>query len=113
MIKYVVFSYLLFIVFIAVIGFIMFVLNLETLGQVLAKISAWTSTFVFIFLFKKIYPNDFFLEFVKRQFCIKNPRRKQRGIEDFSLKSSRMRVNKSPVPPVLRPKGRGIKPAFG
>jgi hypothetical protein len=35
---------------------------------------------------------------------INNPRRKQRGIEDFSLKSLRMWGNKSPTPPVLRPK---------
>ena len=41
---------------------------------------------------------------------IKNPRLKGRGIEDFSLKYLRMRGNKSPSPPVLRPKGRGIKP---
>jgi transposase len=32
---------------------------------------------------------------------IKNPRRKQRGIEDFSLKSLLMRGNISPAPPVL------------
>ncbi|MDR0708330.1 MAG: hypothetical protein LBF60_10745, partial [Treponema sp.] len=32
---------------------------------------------------------------------INNPRRKRRGIEDFSLKSLRMRGNKSPAPPVL------------
>jgi hypothetical protein len=31
-------------------------------------------------------------------------------IEAFSLKAYRMWGNKSPTPPVLRPKGRGIKP---
>jgi hypothetical protein len=41
---------------------------------------------------------------------IKHPRRERRGIEDFSLKSLRMWGNKSPPPPVLRPKGRGINP---
>jgi hypothetical protein len=41
---------------------------------------------------------------------IKNPRSKLRGIEDFSLKYLRMWGNKSPAPPVFRPKGRGIKP---
>jgi hypothetical protein len=30
--------------------------------------------------------------------------------EDFSLKSLSMRGNKSPTPPALRPKGRGIIP---
>jgi hypothetical protein len=44
---------------------------------------------------------------------INNSRRKRRGIEDFSLSSLRMWWNKSPTPPVLRPKGRGIKPTFG
>jgi hypothetical protein len=44
------------------------------------------------------------------QMKIKNPRPKGRGIEDFSLKSFRMWGNKSPTPPALRPKGRGIKP---
>jgi hypothetical protein len=34
---------------------------------------------------------------------IKNPRRKRRGIEDFSLKSLRMWGNKSPTPPVFTP----------
>jgi hypothetical protein len=37
----------------------------------------------------------------------KNPRRLRRGIEDFSLKSLRMRRNTSPAPPVLRPRGAG------
>jgi hypothetical protein len=33
-----------------------------------------------------------------------------RGIEDFSLKYSRIWGNKSPTPPVFRSKLRGIKP---
>ncbi|MDR1400105.1 MAG: hypothetical protein LBJ41_09305 [Treponema sp.] len=41
---------------------------------------------------------------------IKNPRHEWRGIEAFSLKAYRMRGNKSPALPVLRPKGWGIKP---
>jgi hypothetical protein len=42
---------------------------------------------------------------------IKSPRRKQRGIEDFSLKSLRMRGNKSPIPPVLTaPRGGELNP---
>ena len=44
------------------------------------------------------------------QIIIKNPRSKLWGIEDFSLKYLSMRGNKSPAPPVFRPKGRGIKP---
>jgi len=38
---------------------------------------------------------------------IKNPRRKQRGIEDLSLKDLRTRGNKSPAPPVEPPQGAG------
>jgi hypothetical protein len=48
---------------------------------------------------------------ITRRGIIKNLRRKQRGIEDSTLKSLRMRGNKSPAPPGFnRPKGRGIKP---
>ncbi|MDR0638168.1 MAG: hypothetical protein LBG27_04575 [Spirochaetaceae bacterium] len=41
---------------------------------------------------------------------INNPRPEGRSIEYFSLKSLRMRGNKSPTPPDLRTKGRGINP---
>ena len=68
MAKYVVFSYLGFYVFLAVIAFTMYVLKLELLAQVLIKVSAWTSTFVFALLFKKIYPGDSFFRFVAGQF---------------------------------------------
>jgi hypothetical protein len=43
---------------------------------------------------------------------IKNPRRKQRGIEDLSLKALRMRGNKSPAPPVVPPQGAGYLTLF-
>jgi hypothetical protein len=42
---------------------------------------------------------------------IKNPRRKRRSIADSTLKSLRMRGNKSPVPPVLTaPRGGVLNP---
>jgi len=44
---------------------------------------------------------------VAQSCAIKNPRRKQRGIEDLSLKDLRMRRNKSPAPPVEPPQGAG------
>jgi uncharacterized membrane protein YraQ (UPF0718 family) len=48
---------------------------------------------------------------VKIVLGINNPRRKRRGIEDFSLKSLHMRGNKSPAPPVLTaPRGGVLDP---
>ena len=68
MAKYVILTYLVFFVFIGIIGFVMFILKQETLGKILQIISAWTSTFVFLYLFKKIYPDDKILDYIKRQF---------------------------------------------
>jgi hypothetical protein len=59
---------------------------------------------------KILYTNNTKKYFVTYNNLIKNPRSKLRGIEDFSLKSLRMRGNKSPTPPVFRSKLRGIKP---
>jgi hypothetical protein len=56
------------------------------------------------------YTDNFHLTVREDGGKIKNPRHEWRGIEDFSLKSLRMRGNNSPAPPVLRPEGRGIKP---
>ena len=42
-------------------------------------------------------------------FINKESRHERRGIEAFSLKAYRMWGNKSPAPPVLRPKGQGVK----
>jgi hypothetical protein len=55
----------------------------------------------------KLYDETSAINFLNE---IKNPRRERRGIKDFSLKSMCLRGNRSPAPPVLRPKGRGIKP---
>jgi hypothetical protein len=46
-------------------------------------------------------------EGIEARYEIKYPAAEQRGIEDFALKSLRMRGNKSPAPPVLRPRGAG------
>jgi hypothetical protein len=45
-----------------------------------------------------------------KKLLIKNPSRKRRDIEDFSLKSLRMRGNKSPAPPVYLLKGGELNP---
>jgi hypothetical protein len=60
----------------------------------------------------------FIHNYIKQYFGIlhknEQPQGKPCGIEDFSLKSSRMRGNVSPAPPAMkRPKGRGIKPLKG
>lgn len=69
--KYVIFSYLMFFGFIALIGFVMLVLKMDTLAKILQTVSAWSSTFVFALMFRSIYPNDKFFSFVKRQFAEK------------------------------------------
>lgn len=68
MVKYVLLTYIIFFILIGIIGFVILVLKQETLGKILQIISAWTSTFVFVILFKKIYPDDKLLDFIKRQF---------------------------------------------
>jgi hypothetical protein len=47
---------------------------------------------------------------LKNKMEVKNPAAEPRGVEDSSLRSSHMRGNKSPAPPVLRLRGRGIEP---
>ena len=72
------------------------------------------SIIIGIFIFSLIYVSIFYFIYSDPNYIrakeIKHPRRERRGIEDFFLKSLCIRGNKSPVPPVLRPKGRGIKP---
>lgn len=46
----------------------MVVLKIETLAEILKVISAWTATFVFIAMFRKIYPKDNLTHYIKRQF---------------------------------------------
>ncbi len=69
--KYVVLTYLLFYLFILLIGATLFIFNSPIPGEVLKIISAWTSTFVFLAMFKKIYKQENLIEFIKKQFSQK------------------------------------------
>lgn len=71
--KYVIFTYLMFFLFIVFIGFVMMTLKNDLLVLVLQKISAWTPTFVLMLMFKKMYPQDTRLSFIIRQFSEKIP----------------------------------------
>lgn len=69
--EYILWTYGMFYCFLIVIGVTMVVLKAETLAEVLKIVSAWTSTFVFIAMFRKIYPKDSLIHFIKRQFSEK------------------------------------------
>ncbi len=66
--RYVFWTYGVFYCFIIAIGITQFVLKAKTLAEVLQVISAWTATFVFIVMFRKIYPKDNPIQYIKRQF---------------------------------------------
>lgn len=66
--QYVLWTYGIFYCFILVIGITMLVLKQQSLAEFLKVVSAWTSTFVFLAMFSKIYPEDNIFEFIKRQF---------------------------------------------
>jgi len=57
-----------FFLFIGLIGLVMYVFKLEALGTVLQTISAWTPTFILLLMFKKIYPAESRLQFIRKQF---------------------------------------------
>ena len=69
--NYVIHTYLMFILFIGLIGLVMYVFNIEALVTVLQTVSAWTPTFILLLMFKKIYPQDSQLQFIRRQFTEK------------------------------------------
>jgi uncharacterized protein len=50
---------------------VMLVIKSQTLAEILKVISAWTATFVFIVMFRKIYPKDNLIHYIKRQFSEK------------------------------------------
>ncbi len=68
---YVLWTYGVFILFILLIGIIMLVLESPALAEALKIVSAWTATFVFVAMFRRIYPNDNLIRYVKRQFSEK------------------------------------------
>jgi uncharacterized protein len=65
---YVLRTYGMFYCFLLVIGMTMLVLKAQTLAEILKVISAWTATFVLIAMFRKIYPKDNLVHYIKRQF---------------------------------------------
>lgn len=66
--KYVAWTYGVFWCCILVIGAVMLIAKSQTLTDILSIIASWTPWVVFAFMFKKIYPKDQFLSYVKRQF---------------------------------------------
>ncbi|SEN91739.1 CAAX protease self-immunity [Amphibacillus marinus] len=68
---FILFSYLMFFLFIGLIGMVMYLLNMPSLGTFLQTVSAWSPTFVFLIMFKRIYPADSRLRFIQEQFSVK------------------------------------------
>lgn len=68
--RYILWTYLGFVLFIGLIGFVMVVLKLQGWATVLQTISAWTPTIVLLILFQSIYPNDSRQGFIRRQFNV-------------------------------------------
>ncbi|MDO6448955.1 type II CAAX endopeptidase family protein [Oceanobacillus profundus] len=71
LISFVITSYVIFFVFFTVIGISIVLGAPESITNILQIISAWSSTFAFVVLFKKIYPGLKLKEFVKEQFASK------------------------------------------
>jgi uncharacterized protein len=69
--KYIVGTYLIFYCFLLLIGATMFILKSQTLVEILKVISAWSATFVFIIMFRKINPNGSLRSYIKSQFSEK------------------------------------------
>lgn len=66
--RFIIYTFLLFVVLIGVIGAFMFVFDMPVIGKILQVLGAWTSTFVFFAMFKKIYPEDNLWNYILRQF---------------------------------------------
>lgn len=66
--RYILWTYCLFYVFLLVIGMSMLIFKSEATVAILIVLSSWTSTFIFIIMFKKIYPRKSLWDFVKKQF---------------------------------------------
>ena len=66
--EYVLWTYGVFFCFILLIGLVMVVLDSPVLAEVLKVVSAWTATFVFIVMFRRIYPKANLINYVKKQF---------------------------------------------
>jgi hypothetical protein len=69
--SFVITSYVIFFVLFTAIGISIVLGAPESITNILQIISAWSSTFAFVFLFKKIYPGLRLIDFVKEQFAPK------------------------------------------
>lgn len=68
LLSFVVFSYVIFLVFLLIIGITMLLGAPESIVHLLQIISAWSSTFAFLILFKRIYPEISLKDFLRKQF---------------------------------------------
>lgn len=66
--RYIVWTYGIFYVFLLLIGLAMLVLKSQPAAEILKVLSAWTATFVFVVMFRKIYPQGNLWDFIKSQF---------------------------------------------
>jgi uncharacterized protein len=66
--RYILWTYGIFYVFLFLIGLTMLVIKSQPLAEVLKVLSAWTATFVFIAMFRKIKPQENLMDFIKGQF---------------------------------------------
>lgn len=68
LIKYVIWTYVVFFLSIAVIGAVLTLTKSQVLFRTLQTIAAWVPTFVLMGMFRKIYLGDTWKDYVKRQF---------------------------------------------
>lgn len=66
--KFIVYTFISFIILICIIGLFMFVFDMPMVGKILQVLGAWTSTFVFFSMFHKIYPNESPWQYLCKQF---------------------------------------------
>lgn len=66
--KYILWTYVMFFVFLLVIGLTMFLLKSQPVVDILIVLSSWTATFVFVIMFRKIYPQGNLWNFIKSRF---------------------------------------------
>ena len=71
LVKFFIYSYLLFWVGIAFIGFLMFIGAPVLIQDIMKNVIAWAPTFVILILFKSIYPNVKFKDYLKNNFLCK------------------------------------------
>lgn len=66
--KYVLWTYGMFFILLLFIGLTMFLLKSQAVVDILIVLSSWTATFVFVAMFRKIYPQRNLWNFIKKQF---------------------------------------------